>query len=109
MAAAETVFRGATAIVTGGASGIGRRFSERLGKLGANVTVVDMQTDLAESVAAGIKAAGGKAQAATLDVPISLPPRRFTKCRRRGPASLDFVVQQRRHLDDGQCRCLLAR
>lgn len=68
MATADTVFRGATAIVTGGASGIGRALSERLGKLGANVTVVDLQTGLAESVAAGIKTAGGEAQAAALDI-----------------------------------------
>ena len=68
MATADTVFRGATAIVTGGASGIGRALSERLGKLGANVTVADLQTDLAERVAAGINAVGGNAQSATLDV-----------------------------------------
>ena len=68
MATADTVFRGSTAIVTGGASGIGRALSERLGKLGANVTVVDLQTGLAESVAAGIKTAGGEAQAAALDI-----------------------------------------
>lgn len=68
MSTAETVFSGATAIVTGGASGIGRALSERLGKLGANVTVVDLQSDLAESVAASIRTAGGKAQAATLDI-----------------------------------------
>ncbi len=68
MATAESVFRGATAIVTGGASGIGRALSERLGKLGANVTVVDLQADLAESVADGIKTTGGQAQAARLDI-----------------------------------------
>lgn len=68
MASSEIVFRGAAAIVTGGASGIGRALSQRLGKLGANVTVVDLQTELAESVADGIKAAGGLAQAATLDI-----------------------------------------
>jgi NAD(P)-dependent dehydrogenase (short-subunit alcohol dehydrogenase family) len=68
MAAAEGVFRGATAIVTGGASGIGRALCERLGRLGADVTVVDLQAELAESVAAGIRAAGGAARSATLDV-----------------------------------------
>jgi NAD(P)-dependent dehydrogenase (short-subunit alcohol dehydrogenase family) len=68
MLSSEIVFRGAAAIVTGGASGIGRALSQRLGKLGANVTVVDLQTELAESVADGIKAAGGLAQSATLDV-----------------------------------------
>ncbi len=68
MAKAETVFRGATAIVTGGASGIGRALSERLARLGANVTVVDLQSDLAQSVADGIRTTGGEAQAAALDI-----------------------------------------
>ena len=68
MATTETVFSGATAIVTGGASGIGRALSQRLAKLGADVTVVDLQTDLAASAACSIKAAGGLAQSATLDI-----------------------------------------
>ncbi len=60
MGTSETVFSGATAIVTGGASGIGRALSERLGKLGASVTVADLQSDLAENVADGIKRLGRK-------------------------------------------------
>jgi NAD(P)-dependent dehydrogenase (short-subunit alcohol dehydrogenase family) len=68
MATTETVYSGATAIVTGGASGIGRALSQRLAKLGADVTVVDLQTDLAASAACSIKAAGGLAQSATLDI-----------------------------------------
>ena len=54
MAAADRVSRGANAIVTGGASGIGRALGERLAVLGAHVTIVDCQSDLAERVAAGI-------------------------------------------------------
>lgn len=68
MGTSQTVFSGATAIVTGGASGIGRALSERLGKLGANVTVADLQSDLAENVADGIRRLGGTAQAAMLDI-----------------------------------------
>lgn len=68
MAAAEVIFRDKSAIVTGGASGIGRALAERLGALGAAVTVADMQGALAEEVAAGIRAKGGKAEAAVLDI-----------------------------------------
>jgi NAD(P)-dependent dehydrogenase (short-subunit alcohol dehydrogenase family) len=68
MSRLETAFSGRTAIVTGGASGIGRALSERLGALGADVTVADLQGDLAETVVAGIRAAGGRARAATLDI-----------------------------------------
>jgi NAD(P)-dependent dehydrogenase (short-subunit alcohol dehydrogenase family) len=68
MAAADRVYRGANAIVTGGASGIGRALGERLAVLGAHVTIVDFRSDLAERVAAGIRAAGGSAQSEFLDI-----------------------------------------
>lgn len=68
MAAPEAVFRDKSAIVTGGASGIGRALAERLGSWGASVTIADMQGPLAEEVAAGIRANGGKAEAAILDI-----------------------------------------
>lgn len=68
MASATTAFRNANVLVTGGASGIGRALAERLAGLGANVTVIDLQADLAEQVAASIRAAGGKAVAHTLDI-----------------------------------------
>lgn len=68
MTAMEAAFRGANALVTGGASGIGRSLCERLAKVGAHVTVVDLQTDLAEEVSRSIVAAGGHARAETLDI-----------------------------------------
>jgi NADP-dependent 3-hydroxy acid dehydrogenase YdfG len=61
-------YRGAVAVVTGGASGIGRALGEALAQRGAEVFVTDRQNDLAESVAAGIRATGGKATAVNLDV-----------------------------------------
>ncbi len=61
-------FNGAVAIVTGGASGIGRALGEALARKGAEVVLADRQVELAEEVAAGIRAAGGKATAAELDV-----------------------------------------
>lgn len=68
MTAADTVYRGSNALVTGGASGIGRALSERLAAFGAHVTIVDLQADLAARVAADIRAAGGEAQSAPLDI-----------------------------------------
>jgi 2-keto-3-deoxy-L-fuconate dehydrogenase len=42
------------AIITGGASGIGRAIAERFAQAGARVAVVDLRTDAAEAVAASL-------------------------------------------------------
>ena len=62
------IFDGAVAIMTGGASGIGRALSEALGRRGASVVLADRQVTLAQEVAAGIQERGGKASAVELDV-----------------------------------------
>lgn len=62
------IFKGATAVITGGASGIGRALSEELVKRGCEVVLADLQIELAEEVASTIRAAGGKARAFKLDV-----------------------------------------
>ncbi len=62
------VFDGATAIVTGGASGIGQALGEELAKRGCEVVVADLQIELAEEVASAIRSAGGKVKAAKIDV-----------------------------------------
>ncbi len=62
------IFNGATAIVTGGASGIGRALAEELAKLGCEVVLADLQIELAEEVASEIRASGGKAKAVKIDV-----------------------------------------
>jgi NAD(P)-dependent dehydrogenase (short-subunit alcohol dehydrogenase family) len=61
-------YDGAVAIVTGGASGIGRALGNALAGRGATVILADLQIDLAHSVAAEIAGAGGKATAADVDV-----------------------------------------
>jgi 2-hydroxycyclohexanecarboxyl-CoA dehydrogenase len=61
-------FSGSTAIVTGGASGIGLGISERLARDGAKVSVFDLDRDRAEHAAAGIRDAGGEAIACEVDV-----------------------------------------
>ena len=62
------LFRDKIAIVTGGASGIGRGICELLGRQGANVTVADVNKAGADGVAAGIVKTGGDAKAVQLDV-----------------------------------------
>jgi NAD(P)-dependent dehydrogenase (short-subunit alcohol dehydrogenase family) len=62
------LFKDKTAIVTGGASGIGRGICEQLGQRGAVVIVADINKTGAEQVASGINETGGQARAAHLDV-----------------------------------------
>jgi 2-keto-3-deoxy-L-fuconate dehydrogenase len=59
---------GRVAVVTGGASGIGKAISTRLAANGAHVWVVDIDTDAANATAEGIKQAGGEAWALPCDV-----------------------------------------
>jgi 2-keto-3-deoxy-L-fuconate dehydrogenase len=54
---------GKTAIITGGGSGIGEAISLRFGKEGANVAILDLNTEGAEVVAEKIREQGGSAQA----------------------------------------------
>jgi NAD(P)-dependent dehydrogenase (short-subunit alcohol dehydrogenase family) len=61
-------YEGAVVIITGGASGLGRALGEELARRGADVVLADLQTEVAEEVAAGIRKAGGKARAVGLDV-----------------------------------------
>jgi len=62
------IFNEATAIVTGGASGIGRALAMELAKRGCEVVLADRQIRLAEEVASEICASGGKAKAQEIDV-----------------------------------------
>jgi NAD(P)-dependent dehydrogenase (short-subunit alcohol dehydrogenase family) len=59
---------GWNAIVSGGASGIGRATAVRFAREGARVMVVDRDLDGAEKAVAEIRAAGGQAVARLLDV-----------------------------------------
>jgi NAD(P)-dependent dehydrogenase (short-subunit alcohol dehydrogenase family) len=61
-------FDGAVALVTGGASGIGQALGEALARRGATVVLADLQGERAQAVAAAIRAGGGKATAAEVDV-----------------------------------------
>ena len=62
------VFAGKIAMVTGGASGIGRALSEQLAQRGATVVLADVNADLLEETVQSIAARGGAASAEVLDV-----------------------------------------
>lgn len=57
-----------TAVVTGGASGIGLGISRRLASDGAAVAIFDLDGDAAETAAAEIEAGGGRAIGLNVDV-----------------------------------------
>jgi len=63
-----TSIAGRTAIVTGASRGIGRGIALRLGSVGCNVLVISRSSDASERVVDEIKAAGGSASAAVIDV-----------------------------------------
>jgi 2-hydroxycyclohexanecarboxyl-CoA dehydrogenase len=60
--------KGKTAIVTGGARGIGRAIALRLARDGASVGILDIQEELAHKTAEEIKTLGVKAMALRCDV-----------------------------------------
>lgn len=61
-------FNEGTAVITGAAAGIGEGLAAYLGRLGMRVIVADINPEAAEQVAKGIRASGGTAEAAELDV-----------------------------------------
>ncbi|MEL7371248.1 MAG: 3-hydroxybutyrate dehydrogenase [Myxococcota bacterium] len=56
------------AVITGAASGIGRRMAEVYASRGARVVVADIDRTKAEATAAAIQASGGAAMAVSMDV-----------------------------------------
>ena len=60
--------KGKVVIVTGGGTGIGKVYSQRLAEGGARVVLADIAAEASEAVAAGIRDAGGEAIAIRTDV-----------------------------------------
>lgn len=61
-------FEGKTALVSGGASGIGRATAERLAAEGARVFIADVNAAMADQTVAQIRAAGGSAARVHVDL-----------------------------------------
>jgi NAD(P)-dependent dehydrogenase (short-subunit alcohol dehydrogenase family) len=84
-------YQGAVALVTGGASGIGRAVCEEMARRGATVIVTDIDAAGAQAVADGIAAAGGRASAAGLDVRRAEEVERFYGEAAAAHGRLDYV------------------
>jgi NAD(P)-dependent dehydrogenase (short-subunit alcohol dehydrogenase family) len=82
------------AVVTGGASGIGRAVCRRLGRDGAAVAVLDLNRAGAEETAAAIAAGGGRAAAFAVDVADAAAVRAAAAAARQalGPAGVLVTV-----------------
>lgn len=65
--AVMSVWRGRTAVVTGGAGGLGSAFARRLTQAGAAVALWDLDPARAEAAAAGLRGQGHRAEAFALD------------------------------------------
>lgn len=61
-------FQGKTAVITGGASGIGLAFAERFGREGAQVMLADIQADALDAAVARLRGQGIRAEGTVTDV-----------------------------------------
>jgi NAD(P)-dependent dehydrogenase (short-subunit alcohol dehydrogenase family) len=84
-------FRDAVAIITGGASGIGRALVEALAGRGCGVVVADLQIGLAEELADALQSRGAKAKAAHVDVADFSSVKRVVEETRRSWGRLDYM------------------
>ncbi len=85
------IFDGSVAIITGGASGIGRALSEALGRRGASVVLADRQVTLAQEVADDIQERGGQASAVELDVTDFAAVDQFVQATVQAQGRLDYM------------------
>ncbi len=84
-------FKNKVAIVTGGASGIGRAVCEELARQGAIVIVADINLSGAKQVVAGISAARGRAGAVLLDVTDEDAVQELIESTAAGHGRLDYM------------------
>jgi len=84
--------QGKVAIVPGAASGFGRGIAERFAREGCAVLVNDLARESGEAVAAGIRAAGGRAQYAHGDVSAGPQVKALLEAALTHFSTLDIVV-----------------
>jgi NAD(P)-dependent dehydrogenase (short-subunit alcohol dehydrogenase family) len=85
------IFKDQKAVVTGGASGIGRALCETLATYGAIVTVADIDHEGAGRVAESIVSSGGRAEAVELDVTIKADVEKAINETAQKHGSLDYL------------------
>jgi NAD(P)-dependent dehydrogenase (short-subunit alcohol dehydrogenase family) len=85
-------FGGRTAIVTGGASGLGEATVARLAAGGARVVVADVDEPAARRVAGAVSRAGGAAEAIAVDVTDEDDVRRMVAAAADGNGGVDVLV-----------------
>ncbi len=93
-------FLGTTAVVVGGARGIGRASSLRLALEGAHVIVVDSAGDAAEATSDEIVAAGGSSESAELNAMDAVAVGRFFYGFEDGGRTIDVLVNSPAHASD---------
>ncbi len=97
-------FRDKTAIVTGGASGIGRALGEELGRRGAQVILADMNEALLEETVASLADRGYMVKGTALDVTDFEAVRKLVEETAREHGRLDLYLQQRGRRPSGRGR-----
>lgn len=96
------------AVVTGANRGIGREVAEELARRGLHVVVCARRLEAAEAVVAGIRAAGGSARAANLDVSKADDAAALAAQIDAGPGRWDVLVNNAGVIPDGEGRATLA-
>jgi NAD(P)-dependent dehydrogenase (short-subunit alcohol dehydrogenase family) len=85
-------FAGKVAIVTGGASGIGKATARRFASEGASVVIADINSTAATEVAEGINRDGGKATAAACDISQDTQVQRLMSSATQSFGRIDILV-----------------